>query len=241
MSVTMGYKMTHDTGFAPNPFHGVLTLATCKPRIRENRKAGEWVAGFASKTLVESAARQGVHIPRGGLVYLMQIGEVLPLNEYFEDSRFAVKRPPRESASALDLCGDNIYYLDHRGNYEQLENHFHTKRDVKRDTSGTNALIAGRFYYFGRNCFVPDGGWEAVTGAPLSEGRTFFCPDGFVEKVLQYFDAKGIGEGLHGLPSLMNASTTLQAQVVPLHPAQKPSIVPTTEHRLRRKSSSCGS
>ena len=24
------YKMTHDTGFAPNPFWGYLTLATCK-------------------------------------------------------------------------------------------------------------------------------------------------------------------------------------------------------------------
>nr|WP_269667332.1 hypothetical protein [Polaromonas naphthalenivorans] len=26
--------MTHDSGFAPNPFHGTLTLATCKPGIR---------------------------------------------------------------------------------------------------------------------------------------------------------------------------------------------------------------
>ena len=48
MSVTMGYKMTHDTGFAPNPFHGVLTLATCKPKIRACRKADDWVAGFAT-------------------------------------------------------------------------------------------------------------------------------------------------------------------------------------------------
>lgn len=28
------YKMTHDTGFAPNPYFGVCTLACCKPRIR---------------------------------------------------------------------------------------------------------------------------------------------------------------------------------------------------------------
>ncbi|WP_198140678.1 Nmad2 family putative nucleotide modification protein [Polaromonas naphthalenivorans] len=28
------YLMTHDSGFAPNPFHGTLTLATCKPGIR---------------------------------------------------------------------------------------------------------------------------------------------------------------------------------------------------------------
>ena len=45
----MGYKLRHDTGFAPNPFHGFLTLATCKPAIRRCRAKGDWVAGFASK------------------------------------------------------------------------------------------------------------------------------------------------------------------------------------------------
>ena len=30
------YKMTHDTGFAPNPFWGWMTLATCKSQIRRN-------------------------------------------------------------------------------------------------------------------------------------------------------------------------------------------------------------
>lgn len=34
------YKMTHDTGFAPNPFWGYLTLATCKPKIREKKRRG---------------------------------------------------------------------------------------------------------------------------------------------------------------------------------------------------------
>jgi hypothetical protein len=60
MSVTLRYKVTHDTGFAPNPFHGVLTLATSKRKIRACRKAGDWVAGFASRALVTSAARRGV-------------------------------------------------------------------------------------------------------------------------------------------------------------------------------------
>ncbi|MGE3595803.1 MAG: hypothetical protein AB7N70_09645 [Dehalococcoidia bacterium] len=42
----MSYKMTHDTGFAPNPFWGCLTLATCKPGIRQTRGPGDWIAGF---------------------------------------------------------------------------------------------------------------------------------------------------------------------------------------------------
>lgn len=243
MSITMGYKMTHDTGFAPNPFHGVLTLATCKPRIRAKQSVGEWVAGFASKTLVDTARRHGVDIPRGGLIYLMQITEVLALHEYFDDSRFAVKRPPRESTNAIDLCGDNIYYFDHRGEYSQLENRFHTGKDTRRDTSGRNVLIAERFYYFGRNCFVPDGGWAALTGTPLSEGRTFFCPEGFAEKVLRHFQVKGIGEGLHGLPSLMDESTARQANVLPLRSIKRlgtvPPTAPSPEPTIRRNLGSC--
>lgn len=32
------YVMTYDTGFAPNPFYGVCTLACCKPKIRKEIK-----------------------------------------------------------------------------------------------------------------------------------------------------------------------------------------------------------
>ncbi len=42
------YVVTHDYGFAPNPFGGVLTLATCKPRIRQSVVAGDWVMGTGS-------------------------------------------------------------------------------------------------------------------------------------------------------------------------------------------------
>ncbi len=207
MSVTMGYKMTHDSGFAPNPFHGVLTLATCKPKVRAGRRAGDWVAGFASKALVNNAARRGLKIQRDGLVYLMQIREVLPLHAYFEDRRFAAKQPPRESSDPVALCGDNIYYRDDRGQYEQLENRNHPRTDMPHDTAGVNALVAGRFYYFGRKCFVPDGGWAATMGTPLSTGRTFRCPEDFAENLLRYFAEKRIAEGMHAAPALMDEGT----------------------------------
>ena len=32
------YVIEHDLGFAPNPFHGVCTLACCKPQIRKIAK-----------------------------------------------------------------------------------------------------------------------------------------------------------------------------------------------------------
>ena len=76
------YKMTHDTGFAPNPFDHTLTLATCKPKIRRYRFPGQWIAGFTSRALT------GDQAGRERLVYLMQIGEKLPLSDYFKDPRF---------------------------------------------------------------------------------------------------------------------------------------------------------
>ena len=42
------YKLTNDSGFAPNPFGRVMTLATCKPKIRQSKIPGDWIAGFTS-------------------------------------------------------------------------------------------------------------------------------------------------------------------------------------------------
>ena len=81
------YKLTHDTGFAPNPFFGVCTLATCKPRIRESKRVGDWIAGFTSKRL------GGDEVGSERLVYLMQIAEKLPFERYHSDPRFVAKIP----------------------------------------------------------------------------------------------------------------------------------------------------
>lgn len=53
------YKMTDDSGFAPNPYHGILTLATCKPRMRHNTQVGNWVAGFTSARMRQHPGRSG--------------------------------------------------------------------------------------------------------------------------------------------------------------------------------------
>lgn len=45
------YKMVVDSGFAPNPFHEYLTLATCKPYMREKRGVGNYIAGFSSDSI----------------------------------------------------------------------------------------------------------------------------------------------------------------------------------------------
>lgn len=201
MSRHIGYKLTHDSGFAPNPFHGYLTLATCKPAVRRSRQVGDWVAGFVSKDLLTRSRRDGIDLPFQGLIYLACVAEVLPLHVYFEDTRFQAKQPKFGRGTLIDRCGDNIYYRAPQGQgYLQVQNEHHGSGETDHDTGGRNALIAVEFYYFGRNAFIPEGGWRLLLGHDLSPGRTFGCQPGFVEKVLKHLATREFPPGVHGMP-----------------------------------------
>lgn len=50
-SYLYAYSITRDFGFAPNPFHGICTLATCKPRIRKAANIGDWILGIGGANL----------------------------------------------------------------------------------------------------------------------------------------------------------------------------------------------
>jgi hypothetical protein len=136
------YVVKHDTGLAPNPFHGVLTLALCTPNHqRITAGHGDWIVGNATKA-------------RGPkLVYVMQVGEVMGLNEYFLDPRFATKKP-QYTGSWKDWSlgvGDNVYFRDKDGDWQQIETKFHCDDDdvFRKDTEGDTVFIASEFYYFG--------------------------------------------------------------------------------------------
>ena len=136
------YKMTHDSGFAPNPFQGVCTLATCKADLRRTKRVGDWIAGFTSKHL--NADRVGEE----RLVYLMQITEKVPFETYHTDRRFAAKIPMPASKRCIETVGDNIYGR-RDGAIFQIPNAFHTPHDIVEDTNGCFVLIGGLFAYFG--------------------------------------------------------------------------------------------
>ena len=44
------YIITRDYGFAPNPYGGMCTLATCKPVIRRKAQIGDWVAAIGGSS-----------------------------------------------------------------------------------------------------------------------------------------------------------------------------------------------
>lgn len=144
------YKLSRDYGFAPNPFHGYCTLATCKPRIRKVAQSGDWVIGSGSKELG--------HL--GRVIYLMEVDEVVGLDAYWNDGRFISKRPLM-NGSLVQAHGDNIYSLGSSGwvqsdSHHSLESGGQNPANLKKDTSGLNVLVSKNYFYFGsRSLSVP--------------------------------------------------------------------------------------
>ena len=95
--------MTFDTGFAPNPFHGVLSLATCKADLRRLREVGDGIAGFTSGELC------GDPVGQERKVLLARVAEKLIFEEYWMDLRFPCKKT--DWSTAIGKRGDNIYCL----------------------------------------------------------------------------------------------------------------------------------
>lgn len=160
------YTMTYDTGFAPNPYHGILTLATCKPLIRKYAKVGYWISGWTGNAVHDKQG--GIDTKGAGrLVYLAKVSEKLNFKDYWE--RFKEKRPadlrdetPKikkgcgcsdeiNSINDYNDCGDNIYKPDENNSskFIQLKNRHHGKEQQEHDLSGENVLICKEFYYFG--------------------------------------------------------------------------------------------
>jgi hypothetical protein len=93
------YVVARDFGFAPNPFHGVCTLATCKPGIRSTAQIGDWIIGMGGSRLKST----------GRCVFAMQVTGSLSFDEYWSDPTYLDKRPVRNGSKKM-LVGDNIYH-----------------------------------------------------------------------------------------------------------------------------------
>ena len=139
------YVVRYDYGFAPNPFFGFGTLATCKPRIRQTAQLGDWIVGTGSR-------QNGLG---GHLVYAMQVSETLTFEAYWRDKRFRKKRPNLRG-SLKRAFGDNIYHRNRKTKRWLQENSHHSRNggrtnlfNLQRDTGVNRVLVAARFTYWG--------------------------------------------------------------------------------------------
>jgi hypothetical protein len=136
MTNLFSYTMKDDTGFAPHvdPTCRYLSLACCKPRIRESANDKDWVVGFGGKELSDKSGRNMVH----RLVYAARISKVLDFDSY-------------HSNPTLSGRVDNIYHsVDQKGKeWIQTSNPYHSKKNVMKDTKANRVLISDHFLYFG--------------------------------------------------------------------------------------------
>ena len=182
------YVVARDYGFAPNPFFGACTLATCKPGIRKHAFVGDWIIGTGSKT--KDRQRH--------LVYAMRVTEVMTFDEYWEDMRFQRKKPSLKG-SLKQAFGDNIYFQDGQGNWQQMDSH-HSYEDgrpnqynIVNDTQTDRVLLSTEYVYWGGSGPAIPQRFCDPNGSNVCANRGYKCnfPDQLVSELVTWLCALG--------------------------------------------------
>ena len=153
------YVVARDFGFAPNPFHGFCTLATCKPRIRRKAEMGDWVIGMGGDRLNAT----------GKCIYAMRVSAKVNFNEYWTNPAYMDKKPVRNGSRKM-MVGDNIYYIESANQKWQQADSHHSNTDgsinihnLENDTQTDKVLISDHFLFFGTEApVVPKSLLEAI-------------------------------------------------------------------------------
>lgn len=173
------YVVASDTGFAPNPYGGKLTLATCKPRIRKSGTVGDVLLGFK----------------KGKLVYCGIVSKVLTFKEYDEfcKSGFPCKTPNRRNK-----LGDNIF--DYSSSVPKVRDHSIHQKDelLQRDLRGQNVLICDRYWYFGKNAIEIPKEFDVLVKKTIGHKNT---KDNELRKSFIEWLSSNYSTGIHGKPT----------------------------------------
>ena len=160
------YVVDRDFGFAPNPFHGVCTLATCKPIIRRTAQVGDWIIGMGGRRLNAT----------GNCIFAMQVDECVTFDAYWNDPRFRDKRPIRNGSKKM-MVGDNIYHRVSPAAQWQQEDSHHSLPDgspnihnLEQDTQTNRVLISRKFLFFGSD--APSVPVDILSGLGYQNGRS---------------------------------------------------------------------
>lgn len=132
------YRQTYDFGFAPNPFFGFCSLATCRGDFRRTMNVGDWLMGQGGSELKWD----------GKVIFLMLIEKKVSFEEYWHNPIYNDKKP-NLWGSIKQWYGDNIYepivespdplnpedwyqhYSRHRGLETENEHLKHKVKDLK--------------------------------------------------------------------------------------------------------------
>jgi hypothetical protein len=195
------YIVKYDKGFAPNPFHGLCTLAACTPNHQGLRlENGDWILGNST---IEYGHR---------LIYAMRISEVLNFDDYYRNKLFAKKKASNDSWQ--DRCGDNIYYCNKAGEWQQGATfHHQSAESIEQDTRHPHVFISDHFYYFG--VAAPHFPAEYKLLARKSQGCKCSHDQKLVEAFIAWLEKK-YDPGKHGDPRHRDKDSEPQSELVQL-------------------------
>ena len=131
------YVIAVDSGAAPNYDAPCTTLAVCKPRIRRAAEPGELVLAFAGHKL-------NPHEPHT-VVWAGVVSEKLSFADYWNDKRFAGKKPDRNATP------DNFYRPTPEGGLRWVDNPVHFPEQAEHDINGQFVLAFKPAWRFGAN------------------------------------------------------------------------------------------
>jgi Nucleotide modification associated domain 2 len=167
------YVVDRDFGFAPNPFHGYCTLATCKPHIRKGAMIGDWVMGMGGRRLGA----------KGQCIFAMLVTEKVTFDEYWGNPVYLDKKPVRNGSNKM-MVGDNIYHRDGTNGKWNQENSHHSNVDgsvnldnLEADTKTDTVLLSRHFFYFGSHAPEVAPNILASLGFANSRGHRVFDID----------------------------------------------------------------
>lgn len=177
------YIVTRDYGFAPNPFYGTCTLATCKPKIRESAQIGDWVVGFGSGSIGSKYKNK--------IIFAMKVEAKMSFDEYWNDPEFQCKKPVM-NGSLKQNYGDNIYHQKD-GKWIQSDSH-HSETggkpnmlNLNRDTSSNNVLLGSDFWYFGKDAIdCPN---ELKSIIPKGRGQKVTKESDIIDELSKFFNS----------------------------------------------------
>ena len=152
------YIMTDDTGAAPNPHGGALTLAICKPTIRRVAQKGDIIVGIVGGELSKDTGMEELSI-----CYVAKVTDKFSLAEYDKkckiDLLLAEKTPVfsttgdnfriEDLQNSKNITGDNFYDSDAGTLRHYVHSILGEEKSINEDLDEPNILFCEDFRYLG--------------------------------------------------------------------------------------------
>ena len=164
------YRIVVDNSSAPCIMNDLLSLCICKSIIRRKAKIGDIIFIINGSSFGEDKEK---------LLCVFKVDDVIDMKQYY------LKYNDR-----IDCIYDD--------NLKQIENNFHSTKEIENDLKGKNALLSSNYVFFGNKSIdINDDCKDLI---PTGRSHQSKKNDGKKDLYLKYFDRliNQYGIGRHG-------------------------------------------